>query len=253
MNRNAMPVIGLTMDSGDRPGRYQLHGDYVTSLQKAGGLPWPIAYGLDQRLIPTIVDHLDGILFTGGDDLDPALYGQTRHEKAVPIDPVRQQFELALLAEVERRRLPTLGICLGCQLMNVYRGGTLHQFLPDVPRPQPIEHRRLDRKLPRHEVRLEADSAIARAIGRSTVLANTYHKQAPARPGRGLRITGRSPDGIIEAMEDPTLPMFVAVQWHPERLHDEPDHLALFQMLVREALRSRPEHHAQAEEDARVG
>lgn len=230
-----LPLIGITMDSGDRPGRYQIHGDYVRSVEKAGGLPWPIPYGLDYALIARIVDRIDGILFTGGDDLDPALYGQQWHERAVRIDPDRQQFELALMAEVERRQVPTLAICLGCQLMNVYRGGSLHQFLPDVTRPEPLEHRRLDRELPRHEIALEPQSLLARTIGRTQVLGNTYHKQAVAEVGRGLRVTARAPDGVIEGVEDPSLPLFMAVQWHPERLHEEPEHLAVFELLVRQA------------------
>lgn len=232
MNR---PIIGVTVDSGDREGRYALNGDYVASVEKAGGLPLAIPYGVIHELIPQLVAHLDGILFTGGNDLDPALYGQTWHPKAVKVDPARQAFELALLAEIERHRRPVLGICLGCQVMNVYRGGTLHQFLPDVAREGAIEHRRMDRDVPRHAVRVELDSQIGRAMGKEEVLANTYHKQAVKDVGRGLRVVAKAPDGVIEGLEDPTLPLFAGVQWHPERLHDEREHLALFKLLVEKA------------------
>ncbi|MGE5610737.1 MAG: gamma-glutamyl-gamma-aminobutyrate hydrolase family protein [Bacillota bacterium] len=232
MNR---PIIGVTVDCGDREDRYALNGDYVASVEKAGGLPLAIPYGVGHELIPQIVTHVDGILFTGGNDLDPALYGETWHPNAVKVDPVRQAFELALLAEVERRRRPVLGICLGCQVMNVYRGGTLHQFLPDVAREAAIEHRRMDRDLPRHTVSIELDSQIGRAMGKREVLANTYHKQAVKRVGRGLRVVAQAPDGVIEALEDPMLPLFAAVQWHPERLRNEPEHLTLFKLLVGKA------------------
>src|SRR5215210_2690707 len=140
----ARPVIGITMDYGDKPNQYMLTYGYATSIERAGGLPWPLPYKTDLSLIPEFVDRLDGIVFSGGDDLDPSLYGETRHPNAEPIDPDRQQFELALIAEVERRRMPALGICLGCQLMNVYRGGSLHQFLPDAQREGSLEHRKLD-------------------------------------------------------------------------------------------------------------
>jgi putative glutamine amidotransferase len=153
----------------------------------------------------------------------------------VKIDPDRQSFELTLLAEVEKRRLPTLAICLGCQLFNVYRGGTLHQFLPDVTDRQ--DHRRADKGQPirRHGIKIEPDSALGRAIQKSEISANTYHKQAVNKVGKGLKVTAVSDDGIVEGLEDPTLPLFAAVQWHPERLFNEAEHLAPFRLLVEKA------------------
>jgi putative glutamine amidotransferase len=233
----ARPLIGVTSGSCDKPGRCQVQADYTTAVEKAGGLPMIIPFHSGHDLIPEIVDALDGILFTGGDDLDPSLYGQGWHPKAIPIDPVRQAFELALLKEVERRRLPVLGICLGSQLINVYRGGTLHQFLPEVPRMNPLEHRKLDRESPRHPVVLKSDSQLAGAMGRAEISANTYHKQAAARMGRGLCVVGTASDGIVEAFEDPAYGLFAAVQWHPERLHAEAEHLGIFRLLVEKSRR----------------
>jgi putative glutamine amidotransferase len=139
---------------------------------------------------------------------------------------------LALLAEVEKRRMPALGICLGNQLMNVYRGGSLVQFLPEVPRDGALEHRRLGEQGRRHEVNIVPGTVLADAIGKTQIIANTRHKQAVQRLGRGLRVTATAPDGIIEGIEDPSLPMFLAVQWHPENLWREPEHLAPFKLLV---------------------
>jgi putative glutamine amidotransferase len=238
------PVIGITMDTRDEatpgaaPSYYQLAFDYAKSVEKAGGIPLGIPYRTDHSLIPQIVDLLDGVLFTGGNDLDPALYGEEWHPKAVRVDPERQNFELALLAEVERRRVPALAICLGCQLMNVHRGGSLTQFLPDDPTKQ--EHRRAAAGEPirRHAIKIEPDSVLGRAIGKGEVSANTYHKQAVNKVGRGLRVTAVADDGTIEALEDPTLPLFAAVQWHPERLNSEEEHLAPFRLLVEKALQN---------------
>jgi putative glutamine amidotransferase len=224
------PIIGITMDTRDEGNYYQLGFDYAKAVETAGGVPLGIAYKTDPSLIPQILDVLDGILFTGGNDLDPALYGEAWHPKAQRIDPDRQNFELALLAEVERRRLPALAICLGCQLFNVYRGGSLYQFLPDIA--EKNEHRRVDGVLRRHPIKVEPDSALGRMIGKSEISANTYHKQAVKTVGRGLRVTAVSDDGIVEGLEDPTLPLFAAVQWHPERLHSEAEHLAPFRLLV---------------------
>jgi putative glutamine amidotransferase len=153
------------------------------------------------------------------------------------MDETRQNFELALIAEVEKRKLPTLGVCFGSQLMNVHRGGSLHQFLPDVPRDSAIEHRRLDpnQPPPKHPVNIDLNSTLGRAIGKPQIDANSYHKQSANKLGRGLKVIATAPDGVIEGFEDPTFPLFAAVQWHPERLTDSPEHLALFRLLVTKA------------------
>ncbi len=220
------------MDSGLKARSYQIKSDYPDAIDRAGGVPVCLGFGMTPASMIDAIDRLDGFLFTGGDDLHPRRFDQPLHPKTELIDPDREAFELRLLAEIERRRLPVLGVCLGCQLMNVHRGGSLIQFLPDDPRPSPIEHRAIGEDRPRHTVRLDRSSRIGEAIGRETISVNTHHKQAIARLGRGLRISATAPDGIIEAIEDPDLPLFTAVQWHPERLPDEPDHLALFQMLI---------------------
>jgi len=223
------------MDSGDKEGKYQLNGDYVESVEKAGGVAVAIPYGVDRGMIPRVLDVLDGVLFIGGDDLDPSLYGEAWHEKAIRIEPRRQEFELALLAEVERRRIPAMGVCLGCQLMNVHRGGSLHQFLPEWVREPMIEHRKAERERPGHVVRIDVQTQVGRAIGKSEIEANTYHKQAVKRLGWGLRLVATAEDGVIEGFEDPELPLFAAVQWHPERLNERAEHLAVFRLLVEKA------------------
>ncbi len=235
----ARPVIGITTDEDDDHKHYSSWFTYAMSVEKAGGLPILLAYKTDLSLIPQIVDLLDGILFSGGNDLDPALYRERFHPKAIPIDPIRQRFELALMAEVECRRTPALGICLGSQLMNVYRGGSLHQFLPEVAREPMLEHRKVGEVVPRHEVKLDRSSIVAKTLGKSALDANSYHKQSIKKVGRGLRIIGTSPDGVVEGVEDPTFPLFLGVQWHPERLLDEEDHLAVFRLLVEKAAKEK--------------
>jgi putative glutamine amidotransferase len=234
----ARPVIGITIDREDDAERYESPFSYAKAIELAGGLPLLFPYKSDLSLIPQYVDLIDGMLFSGGNDLDPSSYGETWHEKAQRIDPDRQKFEWALLAEVERRRTPVLGVCLGSQVMNVYRHGSLHQFLPDVPRSDELEHRRLGPKLFRHPVQLDPHSQIGRAIGKSEISVNTYHKQAVNRLGKGLQVIATAPDGVIEGFEDPTFPLFAAVQWHPERLTEEAEHLAPFRLLVERAAHS---------------
>jgi len=224
------------MDARDEGGAYMLKFDYASSIEAAGGLPLAIPYRTHHALIPQYVDLVDGVLFTGGDDLDPAAYGQPFHPKAVPIDPERQKFEMALLAEVERRRTPVLGVCLGSQLMNVHRGGSLIQFLPDQAREGSLEHRKLNDDGRRHAVRIEPGTILSEAIGKPEIVANTRHKQAVGTLGRGLRANAHAPDGVIEGIEDPSMPLFLAVQWHPENLsHQQQEHLAPFKLLVERA------------------
>jgi putative glutamine amidotransferase len=230
------PAIGITVDnSTQRPDHYESPSHYAQAIERAGGLPVLLPYHLDLSLIPQLADILDGLLLSGGDDIDPVHYGETWHPGARPCDPARTRFELALLAEIERRRTPVLGICLGSQTMNVHRGGSLIQFLPDHPRDNPIEHRKLDDPSRCHPVQIDPDSVLARGIGRSSIIANTSHKQAVASVGRGLRVIATAPDGVIEGLEDPSLPLYLAVQWHPERLIDQPEHLAPFKLLVQAA------------------
>jgi putative glutamine amidotransferase len=164
--------------------------------------------------------------------MNPVRYGEEWHPKVARMDKRREEFEFALIAEVEKRKVPALGVCFGSQLMNVYRGGSLIQFLPEQ-KPDAMEHRRLPNQPPgRHPVKLDTNSQLGRAIGKADVSVNTYHKQAVKNIGRGLRVIATAPDGVIEAFEDPTLPLFAAVQWHPERLLDEAEHLAPFKLLV---------------------
>ena len=226
------PAIGITIDRDDNSEKYASWFSYAKAIELAGGLPLLLPYKSDLSLIPQYLELLDGVLLSGGDDLDPALYNEEWHPKAQRIDPDRQRWDMALLAEVERRRAPVLGVCLGSQIMNVHRGGSMHQFLPDVASNDSIEHRKHPEKINRHTVQLDPASQIGLAVGKSEISVNTYHKQAANKLGRGLRVIATAPDGVIEGFEDPTFPLFTAVQWHPERLTDEPEHLAPFKLLV---------------------
>lgn len=236
---NAMPkrpVIGITCDYRDDKPTYSLPFSYCDAVEKAGGLPLMLPYRTDITLVAEYADLVDGMLFSGGNDLDPSGWGEPLHPKAVPIDPLREKFERALMAEVEKRKVPTLAICLGSQLMNVHRGGTLNQFIPDLQRDVSIEHRRLgDDWSARHEVLISQGTVLSQAVGTAKVKSNTSHKQSIKDVGRGLRIAAQAPDGIVEAVEDPSMPLWLGVQWHPERQHDEPEHLKLFQLLVEKA------------------
>lgn len=231
------PVIGITCDHNASCTQYLSPHGYAEAVEGAGGLPLLLPYRTGAALIPQLVDLLDGIVFSGGNDLDPSAWNEPRHPGAVPVDPRRESFERALLVEVERRRLPTLGICLGSQLINAHRGGSMHQFLPDVPRDPSLEHRRVNEQWGRHEVTVVPGSTLHRIVGADRISVNSSHKQASREVGRGLVVVARADDGVVEGVEDPSLPFFLGVQWHPERIVEEPPHHALFLALVQEAVR----------------
>ena len=229
------PRIAITADEGGKPAAY------MEAVRKAGGTPVVLAPA-DAVTAETLPSMADAILLSGGDDLDAALWGEAMHLKAVPMDPRRQRADLAIIALADARRMPVLGICLGCQEMAVARGGRLIQHLPDEPAAT-LDHGRGGRRpaaagrpRPLHTVTIEPDSGLARIVGLQPIDVNSTHHQAVRSAGRGMRIVARSPDGIIEAIEDPTPGrFFLAVQWHPEDLTDEPRHLALFEALCRAA------------------
>src|SRR5947207_377870 len=149
------PVIGITTDSNDTDDRYLSTMTYANAVEKAGGLPLLLPYAVDHTLIPQYVDLLDGILFSGGNDMNPVRFGEEWHPKVAGMDEQRERFEFAWIAEVEKRRMPALGICFGSQLMNVHRGGSLTQFLPDQ-KPDAMNHRTLPKAEPtRHAVKVE--------------------------------------------------------------------------------------------------
>lgn len=226
------PVIGVTVDYRDDRPTYALGFAYCDAVSAGGGLPVMLPYRSDVGDVGAVLDLVDGIVFVGGHDLDPKAWGDTPHPKSIGLDPDRERYERALMAEVERRRMATLGICLGSQLMNVTRGGSMRQFIPDLGLSPAIEHRRVNDADSRHPLRVETDSLLERVLGVRELESNSAHKQAYGRIGRGLRVVATAPDGIPEALEDPSMPFWLGVQWHPERIWKEGVQVRLFEALV---------------------
>lgn len=191
---------------------------YHEAVQRGGGLALTIAP--DPRTVEDpdeVLDLLDGLLLTGGTDVDPGAYG-ARREPTVPVTtPERDAYELALTRRALERDVPLLAICRGMQVLNVACGGTLVQHLPDVLGSE--EHRRTPGRWEgnEHDVDLEPGSAAARLAGETTHRTFSHHHQAVDRLGAGLVVTGRAPfDGLCEAIELPDRRLAVGVQWHPE-------------------------------------
>jgi len=231
------PRIGILMDVGhpdEQRKMLELSTDYPGSVARAGGLPVLLPMTGDPILREEMLSLVDGLLVPGGADLDPTLYGQTLHEKTKLVDQERQAFDFAMLSLAEQRRMPTLGICLGSQSMNVHRRGTMHQHLPDVRDnggAEMLTHSRKGDRTNFHTVQVRAGTALAGAVGAGSVEVNSRHHQGFAKLGHGFIETAIAPDGLVEAFEDPTLPFWMGVQWHPENLAGSP-HEGLFRALV---------------------
>ena len=172
---------------------------------------------VDARAPADLLGRLDALIVSGGAaDVDPAHYGQARHPKTVPVEAVRDRFELALVNAALDAEVPVLGICRGMQVLNVARGGTLEQNLPDLLGHD--GHAGEPGRYADHEVRLEPGSLAARAAGADRAAVKSYHHQGVRELGDGLRATGFSllDDGIVEAIELPGRPFALGVLWHPE-------------------------------------
>lgn len=179
--------------------------------------------------IPGVLARLDGLLLVGGGDLDPVRYGAVPHPRNTRVNAVRDDAEMALLAEALAQRLPILGICRGLQLLNVALGGTLHQHVPEIVGHE--GHSGGEGVFARHDVHLRPRCALARALNRTTLNVPSLHHQAIDRLGTGLTACAWSDDGLIEAAELRDHPFTVGVQWHPEA-DEEP---GLFIALVEAA------------------
>nr|WP_318654301.1 gamma-glutamyl-gamma-aminobutyrate hydrolase family protein [Anaeromyxobacter paludicola] len=224
----------MTLDLDEAAARYELKRAYADAVLAAGGLPVLIAYG-DESAAGAYLALCDALVVTGGDfDIDPARYGEARRAGCGPEHPARTAFESALVEAAIASRLPLLGICGGMQLLNVVRGGSLHQHLPDdlqISHEQPAPKDR-----PSHDVDVAPGTLLARLVGPGPLAVNSTHHQAVKRPGTGVLVSARAQDGVVEAIELPDLPFALGVQWHPEAcaVH-EPRHAAVFRGLVEAA------------------
>jgi putative glutamine amidotransferase len=212
--------------------------DYLESVRRAGGEPVEIVVGGEQP--DQILARVDGLVLTGGGDVDPTLYGETRHETFQAAETGRDEFEIALASAAVKRGIPLLAICRGMQVLNVAMGGTLFQDIPSqvtgamahaVPQP---------RAGAAHEVWVSKGSKLSELLkdhmeDGETCHVNSRHHQSVRQVAPGFEVTATSPDGVIEAMEKPDSPFVVAVQWHPENFWRTGEFRELFEGLVQAA------------------
>jgi putative glutamine amidotransferase len=232
----AKPVVGITTYVVPAKWSYWdleaalVPADYVYAVERAGGralLVPPSSDGVEETL-----EAVDGLIFSGGSDLGPELYGQEAHPETFGVVEDRDRAELALLEAALERDMPVLAICRGSQVLNVARGGDLVQHLPDVVGDE--KHKHTPGAFADHDVTVEEGTRLAGILG-GRAPVKSHHHQGLGRLGEGLRVAAHAEDGTIEAVEDPSQRFALGVLWHPEAGED----LKLFEELVREADRYR--------------
>jgi len=229
----ARPLIGITTYCRNEENHFTLPAEYVETVELAGGVPVLLA----PTRIPAAewLHRLDGIILAGGGDLDPNHYGGEAHESVYSVDAERDHAELEVARTLIASRLPTLGICRGAQVINVALGGTLIAHLPDVVG-EGLPHRLPPREPVPHDVEIRDGSRLAQILGTLEIRAASWHHQALKDVPSDLNVVAHAPDGTIEAIEMPSHPWLVAVQWHPELTASDDDvQLRLLQALVKAA------------------
>ena len=242
MSARTRPRIGITawhrvLETGIGPTPlYTVNRGYVEAIEAVGGIP-VLLPGVDREAVADVIDVIDGLLVTGGADVDSSHYGQPPHPAAQVSDPQRDSFEIAAVLEADQRAMPAFCICRGVQVLNVARGGSLIQDIPDLVEGHPNHYRADIFDSHAHEVKIEPGARLAALAGTDRLSVNSLHHQAVEVLGQGLHAVAWAPEGFIEAVEDVDPDRFlIGVQWHPELLFGrQPEHLAPFRALVEAA------------------
>lgn len=232
------PVIGITVSQSD--GAMHLGFGCEKAIVAAGGLPLLLPIHIDPADAAALLERCDGILFSGGADMDPACYGEEVLENCGGIDVERDAAEIAYFNAAHKAHLPMFGICRGHQVINVLMGGDLYQDLPTgFVRENALQHRSRgagDTLL--HSIRVESGSMLEKIIHGAAMRTTSTHHQAVRKIGDGLRAVGYAADGVIEALEGAGEDFILTVQWHPELRYAREEHaLDLFRALVEAAHR----------------
>ena len=229
------PRIGIGMNyrtTDDGSECAYLDNHYFDVLAELGVVPLPIIPTEDVILLDAILKQVDGVLLTGGLDIDPSLWDEDLHEETRLLHPRRQRFDLLLLEQVQKLRLPIMVICLGIQMINVAHGGSLHQCLPDVN--DEVDHGD-EEHTTTHTVVLEPKTQIHQWLQIDQITVPSCHQQGITRLGKGLVAAGTTEDGLVEIIERPKYPFLLAIQWHIERDMTQPLSRILFDKFLEAA------------------
>lgn len=212
------PIIGITSGIKDESLVMTAY-DNIHAIVQAGGVPMVLPNLADEQLADRLLEQLDGLLATGGGDIDPTLFGEEPHPKLGEVSPLRDQFELMIVRKALQANKPVLGICRGCQILNVAAGGTVYQDIYSQCSQELLQHaQRAPRAHASHFVDIEEETMFYEIIQMGRIKVNSYHHQAVHRVADGFRVSAAAGDEIIEAIESTRHAFALGVQWHPENM-----------------------------------
>ena len=231
------PVIGITASHDTEHDKLFINSVYLRAIRNAGGIPMIFPMEVTEDDLRDLVTLTDGVLFTGGDDIHPFLYGEETDAKCGNVSQPRDSMEMALVPLVMEFGKPIFGICRGIQILNTAMGGTLYQDIPSQFKSElSIAHRQpFAYKVPSHTVDITPGTLLSRILGEehASIAVNSMHHQAIKGVAPGLEVCGYAPDKMIEAVYAPDYPFLLGVQWHPEHLTtSQPDAAKLFAAFV---------------------
>lgn len=229
------PIIGITPYMGVKETSYTISPDNIKAIMKAGGMPVILPYLTEESDAKQISNSIDGLYMTGGDDIDPTLFGEEPHQNLGPIIPARDVFEINLTKEMLRQRKPILGVCRGCQILNITVGGDMYQDIYAQHEGQLLQHaQHAPTSHGSHFVNVLDGSLLHQLTGRSQLRVNSRHHQANRNITESFQVSGTANDGIIEAIESKEHPFVLGLQWHPESMISVEDEasIKIFQGFV---------------------
>lgn len=237
------PIIGISGSilvdkSGSFAGyrRSYVNEDYVKSVIKNGGVPYIIPMNNDVEIIRDQITCVDGLILSGGHDVSPIYYNQEPDKKLCEILPERDLFDFKLIEFAKEKNIPILGICRGLQILNVYHGGTLFQDLSMYDKSKVKHDQVVSPTVATHTVDLADKTELKRILKKNSIMVNSFHHQIINKLADNLVATAYSKDGVVEAIECPEYKFMMAVQWHPEMLHEVDEQMNLiFKELIENA------------------
>jgi len=216
---NMKPLIGISASMEIEKTYYMTATDNVEAILAAGGMPMVLPMLEEDKAIDELARRLDGLYLTGGYDIDPTIFGEEPHPKLGTIIPIRDSFEMKMVLKMRELQKPILGVCRGCQIMNIAIGGDMYQDIYSQHDQQLLQHSQNAPKEHRsHFVNVEKDSLLYKLVGKTKLPVNSRHHQANRFVPENFRASGIANDGIVEAIESKNESFFLGVQWHPENL-----------------------------------
>lgn len=234
------PIIGITPLFDEEKDGIWMQTAYINAILRAGGIPVVLPIHTNREEVRQIAHQFDGFLFTGGPDIKPELYGETTLTTCASSIPLRDSMEEKLLHAVYITGKPIMGICRGCQLINVILGGTLYQDIPSQYKTSLVHRQEPPKNKPIHDVSVIEGTLLHRIVKQSNLHVNSLHHQAVKKAAPILQVAAYAEDGIIEAIDQPDHAFLLGIQWHPELMFEkEPLQLRLFEAFIR-AIKSVP-------------